>query len=277
MKLNASMLVLALAILAAPVVWHLSEQHLGGDDEQMALMEAEVTGLRGLVEAQGERLDGMRDRIDGLESRVNLETIERAEQQSGPVATEPAASDALKDVFAQVVLIANRRNVNKGLSHASSSFLREFLGLPREVLGDTCEEMENETLKEMLVLEDVGPIRVRMLRPAIISLKQVFRNVQVYEPELYARIQSSGSLCVRRVRGSDEAASAHAYGLAVDLNIDGQLDTLGDGKTQLGLTILADFFKQEGWIWGAAFGREDSMHFEVSREKLEQWRRLDEI
>jgi hypothetical protein len=40
----------------------------------------------------------------------------------------------------------------------------------------------------------------------------------------------------------------------------------------LGLTILADFFEAEGWIWGAGFGREDSMHFEVSREMIEQWR-----
>jgi len=52
---------------------------------------------------------------------------------------------------------------------------------------------------------------------------------------------------------------------------------LGDGKTQLGLTILAEFFKREGWYWGAGFGREDSMHFQVSREKIETWRRLGQI
>ena len=277
MKINISLVLLALAIVAAPVVWHLSEQHLSGGDSEFAEMRGEMVALRGLVEAQGERIEGLKDRIDGLEGRMNLATIERSEQETGAVATGPAISDTLRDAFAQVVLIANRRNVNEGLTHASSSFLKEFLGLPREELGDTCDEMENEKLKEMLVLENVGPIRVQMLRPAIISLKQVFRNVQVFEPELYARIRSSGSLCVRRVRGAELAASAHAYGLAVDLNIDGQLDTLGDGKTQLGLTILADFFKQEGWLWGAAFGREDSMHFEVSREKLEQWRRLGEI
>ncbi|MEM9145025.1 MAG: M15 family metallopeptidase [Pseudomonadota bacterium] len=277
MKINVSIVLLALAILAAPVVWHLSEKHLGGEDEVLEELWGEVRALRDLVEAQDQRLDGMKNRVDGLEGRMSLATIERAEQQSDSYATEPAASDTLMDVFAQVVLIANRRNVNDGLTLAGSSFLKEFLGLPREELGDTCEDMENETLKEMLTLEDVGPIRVQLLRPAIISLKQVFRNVQVFEPELYARIRSAGSLCVRRIRGAEVAASAHAYGLAVDLNIDGQLDTLGDGKTQLGLTILADFFKQEGWIWGAGFGREDSMHFEVSREKLEQWRRLGEI
>ncbi len=65
--------------------------------------------------------------------------------------------------------------------------------------------------------------------------------------------------------------STHSYGLALDLNIDGVLDNFTDGKTQLGLTILADFFNEEGWVWGAGFSREDSMHFEVSRKQLDQW------
>jgi hypothetical protein len=111
-----------------------------------------------------------------------------------------------------------------------------------------------------------------MLQPAIDSLKRVFENVRNTDPDLYARIDQAGSLCVRRIRGSTNSVSTHAFGLAVDLNIDGHLDTLGDGKTQLGLTILQDFFREEGWIWGAAFTREDSMHFEISREMLERWR-----
>jgi hypothetical protein len=111
-----------------------------------------------------------------------------------------------------------------------------------------------------------------MLRPAIDSLREVFEQVRRTDPDLYDRIDTAGSLCVRLVRGSETSVSNHAFGLAVDLNIDSYLDTLGDGYTQLGLTILADFFRDAGWIWGAAFGREDSMHFEVSRELLEHWR-----
>ena len=73
------------------------------------------------------------------------------------------------------------------------------------------------------------------------------------------------------MRGAPGRTSTHAFGLSLDLNIDGHLDTLGDGKTQLGLTILADFFQNEGWYWGAGFGREDSMHFEASRDQVEKW------
>ena len=97
-------------------------------------------------------------------------------------------------------------------------------------------------------------------------------KVQLADADLYARINTSGSLCVRRIRGTTDATSTHSFGLAIDLNIDGKLDLFADGKTQLGLIILADFFNTEGWVWGAGFGREDSMHFEVSRQQLESWR-----
>ena len=131
--------------------------------------------------------------------------------------------------------------------------------------------MTNPRLKSILVKQQVGPIAVTMLQPALDSLQRVLTNIQTVDPDLYARINTAGALCVRRIRGSTNSVSTHAFGLAVDLNIDGSLDTLGDGRTQLGLTIMSDFFNSEGWIWGAAFGREDSMHFEVSREKIEEW------
>jgi len=179
--------------------------------------------------------------------------------------------------YAQVVLIAGRRQINTGLSVPSPSFLLEMFGPPREQLSDDCEAMTNPKLKEMLVLGDVGPIKVNMLRPAVESMRRVFERVRATDVELYNRISTAGALCVRRIRGSQNSVSSHAFGLAVDLNIDGVLDTLGDGKTQLGLTILSDFFQEEGWFWGAAFSREDSMHFEVSKELVSKWRSAGDI
>ena len=162
-------------------------------------------------------------------------------------------------------------NVNGDLKIATPAFLAETFGLPRENLTSDCQPMTNPRLADQLVFDAVGPIRVQMLRPAIDSLRVVLENVQATDPDLYARLNTAGSLCVRLIRGSSNRASSHSYGLAVDLNVDGKLDDLGDGRTQLGLTILADFFREEGWIWGAAWGREDSMHFEVSRNKLDEW------
>jgi hypothetical protein len=275
-------LLIALAIAAAPFSWRYAQTLIpapvqGAPNEPSpasagavpAALEAEVAFL-------SDQLARLSQRVDALDSRtaLNLASVGRP---SEPRVEAPEASDSLKDAFAQVVLIADRRSANDGLSHATPSFLRELIGLPRPDLTDTCQSATNPKLRDLLATEDVGPIRATLVRPALVSIRQVFANVQVFEPELYDRIKTAGSLCVRRIRGAQSAASAHAYGLAVDINIDGVLDSLADGKTQLGLILLADFFKKEGWIWGAGFGREDSMHFEVSRDKLEQWRRLGEI
>ena len=175
------------------------------------------------------------------------------------------------DSYAQVVSIANRRKVNGDLRIASPSYLESILGKPRGVLTNKCQGMTNSRLTKLLVTKNVGPIRVRMLRPAIDSLDRIFQKIEAADPDLYARINSSGALCVRHIRGAPNLTSTHAFGLSLDLNIDGRLDQLGDGKTQLGLTILADFFRTEGWYWGAGFSREDSMHFEVSRSIIEKW------
>ena len=111
-----------------------------------------------------------------------------------------------------------------------------------------------------------------MLRPALESLQRIFAKVKEEEPELYEIIGSAGSLCGRLVRGSADTVSGHAYGAALDITIAGSLDRMGDAKTQLGLVLLHEYFREEGWFWGVAFRREDSMHFEVSRQTLVAWK-----
>jgi hypothetical protein len=265
-------ILIAAAIMLAPLVWRLTAP----------LFErgAEVAGTA-VDSAARIELEMLRARTDALEARV--EALEERLQRQAAVSPQtfgvpeppPGPTDApntIIDAYAQLVLIAERRSLNRGMTVATPAFLEGLLGRPRDVLSDDCEEMTNERLRAALALEEVGPIRVRMLRPAIDSLRTVFENVRAADPDLYDRINTSGSLCVRRIRGSASSLSSHAFGTAIDLNIDGHLDNFTDGMTQLGLTILADFFQAEGWIWGAGFGREDSMHFEVSKELLEKWR-----
>ena len=227
----------------------------------------------------------LRQQIEDLQSRLGTVERELSQLKAAPAADAVAMPGAGGDGplpsldgnriagnYAQVVVIGGRRRINEGISVSSPRFLIATFGMPREVLSDDCEPMTNPALKALLVTQDVGPIRVSMLRPAVESLGRVFERVRTADPDLYARISTAGALCVRRIRGSQNAVSTHAFGLAVDLNIDGVLDTLGDGRTQLGLVILSDFFQEEGWFWGAAFGREDSMHFEVSQEMIAKWR-----
>ena len=229
--------------------------------------------LHGDLNAQAEVIAQLRDQVDALEDRINRMEAEA----SGPVAdggsqtVPPSGPNDILDQYAQVVLVADRRALNKGLTVPTSSWLMSTFGPPAEDLGDNCATMTNPRLAKLLQEAQVGPVRVRMLKPAIESLEIILNKIKLADPDLYARINTSGSLCVRLVRGSAASVSSHSFGLAVDLNIDGVVDTLGDGRTQLGLTILEDFFNADGWVWGAAFGREDSMHFEVSKETIEKW------
>lgn len=236
----------------------------------------DIEQLRMQIDAIQQRLGMVEEELSSLKS-LGLPGAEGMASGDSLLGTIAPGDNQIVDSYAQVVLIAGRRDINTGLTVPSPSFLLEMFGPPRETLSDDCEPMTNPTLVAMLVTEDVGPIRVNMLRPAIDSIRNVFERVRATDQDLYDRISTAGALCVRRIRGSQNSVSSHAFGLAVDLNIDGVLDDLGDGKTQLGLTILADFFQEEGWFWGASFGREDSMHFEVSRELLSKWREAGQI
>ncbi|WP_299654899.1 M15 family metallopeptidase [uncultured Tateyamaria sp.] len=265
--------VAALTVLAAPIVWQIS-----GTPRDLIIETTPVAALQAETRALRRELEELRARVDGLDSRtsIGITALQRPALPDVPdLPSKPSEPkvDELRQNFAQVVLIADRRSANDGLSLATPGFLRRTFGLPRNDLNDQCQSLTNPRLRDLMSSEPVGPIRAQMLAPALASLRQVFAEVEEFEPELYKRIASSGSLCVRLIRGSAASASAHAYGLAVDLNIDGQLDNFADGRTQLGLILLADFFKRAGWIWGAGFSREDSMHFEVSRQKIEEWMR----
>jgi hypothetical protein len=275
-------IVIAAAIVLAPVIWLVGSMLLQSEEASNGMAvdsgaRIEIELLRSQIEALGLAVVTLQQEVASLPSGPSGGDV-GAPYTEDDMAFPDDGENAILDSYAQVVLIANRRDaVNEQLTTATPSFLEDLLGRPREVLSDNCEPMTNETLKAMLVVEDVGPIKVQMLRPAVDSMRRVFEKVRATDEDLYNRISTAGSLCVRRIRGSQASLSSHAFGLSVDLNIDGHLDTLGDGKTQLGLTILADFFEAEGWIWGAGFGREDSMHFEVSRQKLEEWRAAGQL
>ncbi|MEO6299276.1 MAG: M15 family metallopeptidase [Paracoccaceae bacterium] len=272
-------IILSVALIIASLIWvsiplffpPTGQVQTGGSVDNQARIDLEL--LRGDLDVSNETVAQLRDQVDALENRINL--VEAG--ASGPAAdgglqiVSPSGPNDILDQYAQVVLVADRRNLNKGLTVPTSTWLTETFGAPADNLGDTCQPMTNPRLSALLQDTQVGPVKVKMLKPAIESLGVVLEKIHKADPDLYARINTSGSLCVRLVRGSATSTSAHSFGLAVDLNIDGILDTLGDGRTQLGLTIMSDFFNADGWVWGAGYGREDSMHFEVSKEKIEQW------
>ncbi len=244
----------------------------GGSVDNQARIDIEL--LHGDLEALREAVNQLRDQADSLEERVSKIEVGATPPDvtgNGLQIVTPDGENGIVGDYAHVVLVADRRNLNKGLTVPTPSFMIGKFGPPRDNLSADCQPMTNPRLAALLLDATVGKVQVKMLKPAINSLQTVFDNIKRADPDLYARINTSGSLCVRFIRGSTTAVSNHSFGTAVDLNVDGVLDTLGDGRTQLGLTIMADFFNAEGWVWGAAYGREDSMHFEVSEEKINEW------
>jgi hypothetical protein len=166
---------------------------------------------------------------------------------------------------------------NQGIQRPRPQILRELLGDPRQSYSQECQPVTNQRMIAALETRQIAGFRLTMLRPALDSLGNIVERLRVEEPEIYAALGTAGALCARLVRGAGSTVSSHAWGLAVDLTLKRQLDAHGDGFTQFGLVVLAEFFNDAGWFWGAAFSREDSMHFEVGEALLREWITAGEI
>lgn len=272
--LSISVLIAALIVVSIPLFFPSGGGGSGGGGAVDNMARIDIESLHADLTALADQVGQVRDQVDALEERVNQIEVASAQPDASGNTLQivtPDGPNGLSGNYAQVVLVAARRELNKGLTTPRPSFMIDRFGPPRDDLSQDCQDMTNPRLAGLLEQRAVGPVTVKMLKPALDSLQAVFDNIARADPDLYARISTAGSLCVRNIRGSSTNVSNHSFGTALDLNIDGVLDTLGDGRTQLGLTIMSDFFNAEGWTWGAAFGREDSMHFEVSEEKIEQW------
>jgi hypothetical protein len=126
-------------------------------------------------------------------------------------------------------------------------------------------------LAALVETRQIGPLRVRGLRPALDSLASILAEIKVRAPDVFAGLGTAGMLCARLVRGSTTSISNHSWGTAVDLTLDGNLDRRGDDMVQEGLARIAPLFNEKGWYWGAGFGTEDAMHFECGDDLIRSW------
>lgn len=151
---------------------------------------------------------------------------------------------------------------------ASTETLTGLLGVPGKV-GSTCTEPTSPRLVKLLATESVGPFRVNALVPMIEALRNALADVKQRDPELYESLGSAGALCVRTTRGSSTVFSRHAWGLAVDITIHGQLPQLQRGTTWEGLARLAPYLEKEGFI----LTQEEGFHFEITEQTILRWQR----
>ncbi|MGB3313734.1 MAG: M15 family metallopeptidase [Albidovulum sp.] len=234
------------------------EEALAAEIAARTRLEAEVSGLRADLARLREDMSLLANRAAPVPAPSTVMPDEDFET--------PPETEALTEAM----LLAKTR-FNKGITQPKNRVMMEVLGPPRDSYSTDCQPVSNPRLKSLMETRQVGPIRVTMLRPALDSLQRIMDRLKQSDPDIHDKIGTAGAICARFIRGSTTSVSNHSWGTAIDLTLEGQLDPFADGGTQFGLLILAEYFNDEGWFWGATYGREDSMHFEVGEETLRAW------
>lgn len=268
---------LVVAALSFAIVGALLETADASAELRLDRSEGEIEDLRQRV---GELEEDVRELVD--ENRRQAEQLaelagrsfaqaERGSAQQPVGLPDGSEVDHIETEQLDEVLLIRREAFNTGVSQPNNRVMLEILGNPRETYTQDCAPVTNPKLRALLETRQIGPLTVTMIRPALNSLERILARLEPAEPEVYAALGTAGALCARLIRGSRSSISNHSWGTAIDIKIEGRLDGFGDGGTQMGLVLLAELFNEEGWYWGATYGREDSMHFEVGIETLRQW------
>lgn len=177
-------------------------------------------------------------------------------------------------------------SLNQNLTSPAAPFYQGLLGEPRRdrLYSATPSEATNPALLNICKTDNVGPFRATGLKAAVDSLKEVMNEIARTYPELIGKLNNNGMFVVRYIKGTN-TLSNHSWGGAIDLGVDGISDRQKDNKIQHGLALIAPIFNKHGWYSGAAYqpkkdkktgkikSNEDSMHFEVSKEKLLGWQK----
>ena len=273
---------LVFAAISFALVGALLETADGSAELRMERTEAALARLEAGQDTLRADLQDARAEIERLSEDMALNASRPA--VSGAVSTDPDIQVASPDIVGgdedseeqgveaptEKMLLAKAR-FNKGITQPGNRVMLEILGHPRSSYSTNCQPVTNPRLKSLLETRQIGTIRVTMLKPALESLERIYARLEKEEPDIAAHLGTAGALCARLIRGSTSSVSNHSWGSAIDLKIEGQLDPFADGSTQFGLLLLAEYFNDEGWFWGATYRREDSMHFEVGVETLRKW------
>ena len=239
-------------------------------EEHLKTATSEITRLEGDLKRLREEMSLLANRAPVAQPTPDLTT-----QSEGDTSMlqpdEDFENQQETEALTETMKLAKTR-FNKGITQPRNKTMMEILGPPRDSYSTDCQPVTSAGLKALMETRQVGPIKVTMLKPALDSLERILNRLKESDPDIYAKVGTAGAFCARFIRGSTTSVSNHSWGSAIDLTLQGELDRFADGGTQFGLLILAEYFNDEGWYWGAVYNREDSMHFEVGEETLRAWK-----
>jgi hypothetical protein len=178
--------------------------------------------------------------------------------------------------FSQRVDLAGLLPINTGLSSAKEETMISLLGSPHMPLTTVGQnERASDLVKRNVVLQRMSPLfRLTGLKPAIDDVTAVLAQAFAAQPDLESVLSTEGMLSVRMRKPTDGSVSTHisnhAWGTAVDFKIVGFDAPADTGSTvPRFIAILIPLFNAAGWYSGVGF--HDTMHFEVSEERIREW------
>lgn len=276
-----SSIIIAIGLVVAAIAFSITGTLLqtadGGTDLRLQRLEDEIAQMQ--AAANGYESELRQARADIARLREDLSLLANrttAPTGSGGFSTEGLEGEIVPrehgetEALTEEMKLAKAR-FNTGISQPNNRVMLELLGQPRASYSTNCQPVTDEHLKSLLETAEIGNFRVTMIKPAIESLQRIMARLEQSDPDIHEKVGTVGALCARLIRGSTSSVSNHSWGTAIDVTLQGQLDRFADGGTQFGLLILAEYFNDEGWYWGATYNREDSMHFEVGIETLRRW------
>ena len=108
--------------------------------------------------------------------------------------------------------------------------------------------------------------------PAFAAVEKRLQALLAVKPELKAQVLPlGGTFVARKIAGTDRA-SAHSWGIAIDVNparSDYWRWRRGTGWQHGPAQAIVDAFEAEGFIWGGRWYHFDTMHFEYRPELLD--------
>jgi len=267
---------LVVAAIAFSLVGALLQTADGGADLRLQRLEQDIVVIQDASNRIEGELSQTRADLGRLREDMSLLLANRTAEPVGTDGLVGLQVDTIIDEISETEELTEtmklaKARFNKGISQPNNRVMRELMSEPRSDYGTNCQSVTNENLKALLQTATVANFRATMVKPAIASLERIMVRLKESDPDIYEKVGTAGALCVRLIRGSTSSVSNHSWGTAIDLKLQGEIDRFADGSTQFGLLILAEYFNDEGWFWGATYSREDSMHFEVGVETLRRW------
>ncbi len=175
------------------------------------------------------------------------------------------------------VPISSISNLNKGLRSAHSSTMTAVLGAPVEPLDQKHCRNGQASPRVSALLETrriTDKFSLTGIKPALDSIQAIIAKVKAVRPDLVARLDTEGMICVRHKKPTNGAfsddPSNHSWGTAVDFKLIGG-EAPGDTGTHVPfwVALLVPFFNEAGWFSGISF--QDAMHFEVADGTIRKW------